>query len=603
MFIVQVAADIFHNKTNFELSFSARPSFPELVRAVETAFSTEISIHRPDSVPSHTFHLSKFKNYDDHRNKWVDCTSEAQLQDLCQLYAFQTDNPWHKESQKEIPPAVRPPASSSVRNLSTNNVRTTTYTTTTNGNSHNSLSRAPDSAYRPTTSSTNIARAHSDLVVARTAFHNGASDVSDDEKVRTVFNEFDLKNQRSIESDDLKQGFHALGMDFSTATLNDLFQKGDLNGDGRISYPEFEQFSRLYPIMIDCLYYRSKAFWDDQNTQREIDTEKESVRQAQALIMQAEQSHRSATKAVEDANRSIVDAENELKETNIRRRDLTGQSEQLNREKERAQREKYDRENEAISARDRERAQRELHTEIQKENEKLDRRLGGLTSEHQRADERVRQLEQQLLEAKRVSQRALEAVKQGQFELEAGVAKERDAAKNAETHSREISRFDDAHKQSEANFTCTLERIRELENISRDLNLESEDLLRRRDAAERAAVQARDQEAHNSEEVVRAKQHAEEREAAARVREQELVEQQKQRQFIATKERALIEQELRLVEQRESLNEKEGKLKTEATSFLSEMRASVGVSLTGRGASSHTYTTTNVRSDSRPTTL
>nr|6SJQ_A Chain A, Flagellar pocket-related cytoskeletal protein [Trypanosoma brucei] len=110
-FLVQVAADIFNNKVNFELSFPSRPSISELTRSAETAFSNEISLRRPDNVPSHKFHSSKIKMYDEELNKWVDLIREDQLTDYCQLYVFQPPNEWHKESQKEIPPAMKPPSS------------------------------------------------------------------------------------------------------------------------------------------------------------------------------------------------------------------------------------------------------------------------------------------------------------------------------------------------------------------------------------------------------------------------------------------------------------------------------------------------------------
>jgi len=109
MYFVLVAADIFNVKTNFELAFPQRPTVGELTRAAETAFTAEIAVRRPDGVPPHSFHVSKFKLYDEDRGKWIDLQSDAQLQDLCQTYAFQHENPWHRESQKEIPPAVRPP--------------------------------------------------------------------------------------------------------------------------------------------------------------------------------------------------------------------------------------------------------------------------------------------------------------------------------------------------------------------------------------------------------------------------------------------------------------------------------------------------------------
>lgn len=96
MFIVQVAADIFGNKLNFEFSFPNRPSLQELTKVAESAFSIEIANSRPDGTPQHTFHVAKMKLYDEDKNKWVDLSSDGQLTDYCQLYAFQPENPWHK---------------------------------------------------------------------------------------------------------------------------------------------------------------------------------------------------------------------------------------------------------------------------------------------------------------------------------------------------------------------------------------------------------------------------------------------------------------------------------------------------------------------------
>eukprot|EP00672_Neobodo_designis_P025357 CAMPEP_0174832172 /NCGR_PEP_ID=MMETSP1114-20130205/3531_1 /TAXON_ID=312471 /ORGANISM="Neobodo designis, Strain CCAP 1951/1" /LENGTH=147 /DNA_ID=CAMNT_0016066027 /DNA_START=1 /DNA_END=440 /DNA_ORIENTATION=- len=106
---VQVAADIFGNKLNFELSFPSRPTVSELHRAAETAFSNEIQLRRPAGVQPHQFRMNKMKVYNEDTGKWVDLRAESQLIDSCQCYAFQVENPWHRETQQEIPPAVRPP--------------------------------------------------------------------------------------------------------------------------------------------------------------------------------------------------------------------------------------------------------------------------------------------------------------------------------------------------------------------------------------------------------------------------------------------------------------------------------------------------------------
>ncbi|EPY22241.1 hypothetical protein STCU_08283, partial [Strigomonas culicis] len=279
MFIVQVAADIFGNKLNFELSFGSRPTLSELSKSIETSFSTEISNTRPDSVPPHTFHIAKIKIYDEEKNKWVDLLGEAQLVDYCQLYAFQPENAWHKESQKAIPPAARPPqpatpqrsaaAASGSRALTATSSAVAPYT-----GGRGEASGARRYGATPT--------AASGALVPKLS-----ADASPEEKVRVVFSEFDTKGTRSIDMEDFRNGFRNMGLDFSSATVEDLFERGDLNRDGRISYSEFERFARLYPIMTDCIFFRSKAFWEEEQLRKDIQGERDAYERAEVTVEQS----------------------------------------------------------------------------------------------------------------------------------------------------------------------------------------------------------------------------------------------------------------------------------------------------------------------------
>jgi hypothetical protein len=554
MFVVQVAADIFSSKTNFELQFPSRPTLPELIRATETAFSNEIALRRPDGVPPHSFHVAKLKFYDEDRNKWVDLLSEAQLADYVQCYAFQPENQWHKETQREIPAAVRPPTN------------VAPYTNSRSGASTPYQPYPSSATYQP------AAALPQKAVVAQPLTSTMSRDATQDEKVRTVFQEFDHKNHRMIDMDDLMQGFRTLGLEFTTATMNDLFQKGDLNNDGRISYSEFERFANLYPIMIDCLFYRTKAFWDDQNMQREIEAEHAAVRDARNLVAQAEQQLRNAQKAVEDATRDVMNCEADIKDRNDRVRQFAKDLDQAQRDKERAMKEKYDKESEVMAQRDRERQARQIQQDAAREVEKSERRSSGLQIEAQKADEKVKLLQAQLAEAQRLFDRAAGAARQAQQETDVAHSRAQEAARQADALARELPRFDDALRQAESNAALALERVREIESLTRDVAREIEEIQRRREAIERQAAAGKDHENNMAQEVAHAKRNADERERLAKAREAELLEQQRQRQLLTQQERQLIEQELRLREQRESLEQKENVLRNEAVSFLATLR-------------------------------
>ncbi|CUG93778.1 calcium-binding protein, putative [Bodo saltans] len=581
MFSISVAADIFGAKTNFELTFPAKPSLLELTQSTEKSFSNEISIRRPENVPQHSFHVAKFKLFDEERNKWMDLLSEGQLLSQCQLYAFQPENPWHKETPKEIPPASKPPAAPRYVQPQPQPQTARAYVATSSAVAYDT-SRIGNTSYGPSSSSMYVpTRSQPQPQPPRLNVN-----ATEDEKLRVVFAEFDVKGTRMIDMEDLKQGFRTLGLEFTTATMNDLFQKGDLNHDGRISFSEFERFAKFYPIMTDCLFYRSKAFWDEDQMNRDIQAEKDAVRQAQQNVQHTQTILTQTLRTVEEANEAIMSADGDAKDRASRLRDVAKDIDNAQRDKDRVQKERYDREGELGTLRDRERNARLAQQEVSREVEKLDRRAATLQQDFLKAEDRVKQLQQQLMEAQRVSERAGQISKQAGSDVENMRAKERDATKTADAVARELPRVEEALKEADFSVNASINRIKELEQFARDLGREADEANRRRDAGERAAAAAREQELQVQTELERLRRIADERDRQAKAREAELLEQQRQRQLITQHERALIEQELRLREQRDTLEEKETKLKTEASSFLGNLRQSMATRSYSRDPSS-----------------
>nr|CCC95779.1 unnamed protein product [Trypanosoma congolense IL3000] len=369
MFIVQVAADIFNNKVNFELSFPSRPSVSELSRATETAFSNEISIRRPDNVPSHKFHASKIKMYDEDRNKWVDLISEDQLVDYCQLYAFQPENQWHKESQKEIPPAIKPPTSG--QRLATGASFSQGSRVTPNGSISMQGALAPYNRSRSPVSHRSESQQARHLSIhgstSNALIPRSQPDVSQEEKLRVLFAELDVKGNRVLDIEDFRHGFTMFNLNFSTATVDDLFEKGDANHDGRITFSEFERFGRLYPIMMDCLYFRSRAFWEEEQIKRSIQSERQAVKQAEQGVEQARHALEEAEAETHAAKDAVAAADADLKDRTDRLRDLTRDMDNAKREKERAIREKKEREKELFDICEREKEMRKDAQEVARE--------------------------------------------------------------------------------------------------------------------------------------------------------------------------------------------------------------------------------------------
>ncbi|ESL11948.1 hypothetical protein TRSC58_00293 [Trypanosoma rangeli SC58] len=574
MLVIQVAADIFNAKVNFELTFPRRPTLPEVLRATEGAFSNEIALRRPENVPPHTFNVSKIKLYDEDRNKWVDLVSEGQLTDYCQLYAFQPDNQWHKESQKEIPAAVKPPTSAQ-RPL-------VNATSSATGHGASNGGSAPAGALAPYAGGRTPINQRSDSQhYRRPSLHTSTSgalvpkvhaEASQEEKVRVLFAELDSKGRRLLEQGDFKQGFQTFNLDLSAETVEDLFEKADTNRDGTVSFTEFERFCRLYPIMTDCLFFRSKAFWDEEQLRREIQVERQAVRQAEQAVEQVRKSVEDAEQEVVAAMDAVTAAEAELKDRTDRLRDLTKDMDNAKKEKERVIREKKEREKELASTRDHEKEVRRESQDIARESERSDRRAVALSGEATTADDKVRQLEKALEEARRAAERAHLSAEQAARDAEVMKQRARDASKDVEDVVREIARVEEAVRGAERSVAVADSNARELEGMGRELSREAEDASQRRDQYEKAVENAKESVRAREQQLDGVRRQVDERENMARQKESELAEQRKQRELVSQHERALIEQELRLREQRDSLEERETKLMSEASSFLGNLR-------------------------------
>ncbi|KPI83813.1 putative calmodulin-like protein containing EF hand domain [Leptomonas seymouri] len=577
MFIVQVAADIFGNKLNFELSFPSRPTVPEITRSAETAFSTEIANTRADNVPPHTFHIAKIKIYDEDKSKWVDLLGEGQLVDYCQLYAFQPENPWHKETQKPIPPATKPPAAATTaptapsRSIAlTNNVPSGSRTVTST-----SSALAPYTGGRsePTSSRRLYGAAGGSstaLVVPR-----GSSDASPEEKLRVVFSEFDVKSSRMLDLDDFKAGFRNMGLDFSSATVEDLFERADLNHDHRISYSEFERFARLYPIMTDCLYFRSKNFWEEEQLKKEIQAEIEAASKSESTLDAAQRSLENAEGDVAHAQSAVKAADEDLRDRTERMRELAKDMEDARKDKERVIREKKDREQDLAAVKEREKEARKDLQDFARDSDKLDRRAAALVNDADAADEKVRQLMKALDDARRAADRAHQAAEQAASEADAAKSREKDAAVEADAIAREIPKAEDAVRLADRNMAAADQVLKELDSAGKELGRQADEAAARRDAGEKSVAEARDRVAQKAREVESARNGVAERDRAIKQKELELDEHQRNRELITQHERALIEQELRLREQRDSLEQRETKLMSEASSYLGNMRSNL----------------------------
>jgi hypothetical protein len=212
VFFVNVAADLYGRKHNVRLEFPTAPTVTELINAAESHYDVVGRSTRPAGYPDIPFRVQTFQVYDDVLLRWVDLYSSAQLTSGCQVYSFQPETVWNVDLQGTIPVA-----------------RDTISWATTVG-------------------SPRRARIAADLGVPP----------SMSEKLRAVFYDLDSGNKGYILYSDLRGAFLRSDIDFTYATIGELFNEADRNRDGHISYEEWVRFSIDHPNIVDALFFRSR---------------------------------------------------------------------------------------------------------------------------------------------------------------------------------------------------------------------------------------------------------------------------------------------------------------------------------------------------------
>lgn len=217
VFIVNVAADIYGRKHNTRLEFPLCPTINELINAVESQYDVTARATRPAGYPDLPFRVQTFQVYDDILLRWVDLYSSAQLLSGCQVYSFQPDTQWTMDVQGPIPAARD------------------TITWSSSVGSPRRARIAADSGAPPSLS----------------------------EKLRSVFYDLDASGKGFINYIDLRTAFSRYDIEFTFATVGELFNEADRNRDGSISYEEWVQFSISHPQIVDALFFRSRDIQTD----------------------------------------------------------------------------------------------------------------------------------------------------------------------------------------------------------------------------------------------------------------------------------------------------------------------------------------------------
>ena len=344
MFTILVASDVLGEKVNLEIPFSSRPNLKELTAVVEKCYEREIEerTRGRGKYQGAEYNVSRYQIFDESREKWADLSSASMLVDYCQIYAFQPPNPWHKEVRAPIPAPIK-----------------TSFAT---------------------------------LAYSRTAA-NGRDTSTYEEKTASVFEEMDLQNKRLLSADDFQKTFALHGMELSSATILDIFTKCDANGDGFLSYTEFQMFSEQYPTLLDSLYHRLKHYWADMKFQEQMRAEQEQLERLRNALSRADNSRSEGSRGVQMASERISEQEKTIFERIENVRHLEDSLREAQRECDKAQKEVQNREADLALQHEKERLKETIYVDSQQEVEVLLRRFGNATHDSNTAIGKLRSLE------------------------------------------------------------------------------------------------------------------------------------------------------------------------------------------------------------------
>lgn len=238
-FMANVGSDLFGRKRNIQLTFPRCPTMSEFINAVESQYDVELRSSRPAGYPDVQFKVQTFQLYDEVLQRWVDLYSSAQLTNGCTVFCFQPESIWHSDAQGIIPEA------------------NDTVTWTTPVGSPRRKRIAQDAGVAPTLS----------------------------EKLRSVFYDCDAGNKGYVLYADLRAAFAKCDIEFTHATVGELFTAADSNRSGHITYDEWVNFAIKFPQIIDALFFRSRDVKTDGDRATVADAATRAARQAELREM------------------------------------------------------------------------------------------------------------------------------------------------------------------------------------------------------------------------------------------------------------------------------------------------------------------------------
>eukprot|EP01065_Artemidia_motanka_P028461 TRINITY_DN33834_c0_g1_i1.p1 TRINITY_DN33834_c0_g1~~TRINITY_DN33834_c0_g1_i1.p1 ORF type:complete len:360 (+),score=148.52 TRINITY_DN33834_c0_g1_i1:67-1146(+) len=249
MFSVLCCAEVCGTRANLEVGFPALPTIGEFRRRVEETFRVEQRLSTPaqlSAAPVRPFRVGRLQIYDEVLAKWVDLISSTQLHEFDQVYVFEPHSMWQLEEQKDLPPPrppLRQPGSPPAPPRSVPDLSTPAAVCSPPG-AQAAPSRLPP-GWAPAT--------------ARS------------EKAQQVLEELDVAGRGFLEYGDFELGLQQRGLDLAVSTIGEIYDKADLNCDGKVCPEEWHRWAAVFPNILESLWFHSRDCVEELTVRRRVD--------------------------------------------------------------------------------------------------------------------------------------------------------------------------------------------------------------------------------------------------------------------------------------------------------------------------------------------
>lgn len=593
-FTLFVAADLYSQKVNVEIELPSFPTVNELLNVAQSVFNNEASVLKPPTMELQTVGVEKLQVYKDDDGSWSDLVSPSQIVEFAQLYVIQK-HAQYQESQQQIPPARKPSrpikTASSPPPPARPAVPVSPYTSAAAASPYSQARHVSpprrgspprtSSAVRPTatyaSSSPQTVRPQGPASPERDrlAIRPLPEGASQRDKISYVFDEMDVNGNRVIEPEEFRNLLNVLGVGFSAATLSDLFHKSDLDRDGVASLGEMTTFLSNYPTLLDALYFRLRDIQEGRKLQDALAEERRALDAARAQRGDAANAVTDAVRLVHEAQAMCARSDAEREQRMQREAEMRHMLAQCEQELDIAGRHRNAAQSDVDSCRDREASHQVALSSAQREAQDADGRLAGEQNQLRNCQDKERELQALLAEARKDTERQHHTVVAAQADLGRLREKEQSAALHLADVQRTLAAMNDRLVAAEREAQVKNERAHEMRALLDEASVDVQRVVARLDQERRDAQLASEREQSNRLLLNEAESNVQLTERRLVSRDNDIVAHNQRRAAMEQQERPLLEQEVRLREQRDHLDQKETTLRRESDSYFDGHRTAV----------------------------